>query len=339
MSEHSRIQKLKEISFFDEVAEQDLKEIAAITVEKSYDSGEIIIEENSRAETFFIIHKGKIEILKKFEDGEEVILGMYSDGEFFGEMAILDEGPRSATARAVDSTTVMEVSYKDFEKVLGVVPQIAYSIMKELSTRLRQTGALLVWELKRKNRELAEASYKTVKSVMNVIEERTPYMTGHAESVAALARTIGKNLGLDDEELYQMQIGCLLHDVGMIGVGESILLDKNTVDSDSFEQIQQHVIHGKQMIENIEYLKPMIPHVLYHHERYDGSGYPEGLKGDSIPFSARIIAVADVFSALISDRPHRSRISEKDAATFIKESAGIMFDPVIVKSFLQTLKT
>lgn len=117
----------------------------------------MIVQESSAAEIFFIICHGKIEITKKFEDGEDFILGVHSDGEFFGEMALLDEGPRSASARALEPTLVLEISRADFESLIYTAPVLAYTIMKELSSRLRQTGALLISHLQHKNRRLRQS--------------------------------------------------------------------------------------------------------------------------------------------------------------------------------------
>ena len=333
MSDSSKIQKLKEISFFLEVSEHDLLEIAAISTERYFTVGDIIIEENSKAEGFFIIYKGKIEILKKFEDGEEVVLGVYSDGEFFGEMAILDEGPRSATARAMEPTTVMQISYKDFEKILGVAPQIAYEIMKELSIRLRQTGALLVWQLKRKNRELAEVSLNTVRAVVQSLEERNPFLKGHSNRVSRLAVAIGTKMGLTEEEIGHLELGGLLHDIGMIGVSDTIINEARPLDNSEYDIIKQHPADGKRMIELIPHLQQVLTSILSHHERFDGSGYPEQLAGTQIPLAGRVIALADVFDALTTDRPQRKKMDSKEAVSYIVNQSGISFDPEIVSTF------
>ena len=304
MSDALKIQKLRDISFFVEVPEHDLRQIAAITTEQHYKAGEIIIEENSVADSFFIIYKGKIEIIKKFEDGDEIVLGIHSDGEFFGEMPILDGGPRSASARAVEPTILMVVSYRDFERVLGVVPQIAYTIMKELGVRLRQTGALLALQLKKKNRELEEASLHTLRSIVR-FKERNPFFTDHSRRTSLLAADIGLLMGLEEGAVHSLELAGELHDVGMISVSDTILLKPGELSDSDLSLIKQHPADGKMMIEKIEYLRHIIPHVECHHERFDGSGYPRHLSGREIPLGGRIIALADVFSAMTSDRPWR----------------------------------
>src|SRR5512136_2138048 len=135
---------LKGISFFADLSDFDLAQIAGIIEARDYRPGDRIVEERAAAERFFIIVRGKIEISKRFADGGECVLGVHSDGEFFGEMGLLDEGPRSATVRAVEATTLLEISRTDFETLLYKAPLLAYRIMRELASRLRETGALLM---------------------------------------------------------------------------------------------------------------------------------------------------------------------------------------------------
>ena len=337
MAQNEIIKKLNEISFFDDVPENDLAEIAAITTLQFYQRSEIIIEENSAADEFYIIYSGKVEILKQFEDGEEVVLGVYSNSEFFGEMSILDEGPRSATARAVEPTTLLQVSYNDFERVLAFAPQIAYAIMKELSSRLRQTSALLVWQLNRKNRELEDASIETVRSVVRVLEERNSFFQNHSARVAEISSSIGREMGMSDQELKYIELGGLLHDVGMISMNESIVNKPGPLDDGERALMEKHTMNSRNMLKHIIYLKPVIPHVLHHHEHFDGSGYPEQLSGNQIPLGSRIIALAEVFDALTSERPYRTKKTAKTAAEYIQTQSGKHFDPDVVKAFLKVL--
>jgi HD-GYP domain-containing protein (c-di-GMP phosphodiesterase class II) len=333
----SKLAKLKRIRLFSDLSDYDLAQINEITTERSYDKGEHIIEENAEAQRFFIIYRGKIEISKRFEDGENFVLGVHSDGEFFGEMAILDEGPRSATARALEPTTVMEVLRKDFENLLYKSPALGFTIMRELSSRLRDTGALLVAHLQKKNRQLSRAYLATVRTVVQAIEERDSFSRGHTERVTAIARIIGVRLGLSEEELVDLEIGALLHDVGKITVPEAILGKRGTLQPAEMAQVRRHPEAGKRMIEDVSFLRAAVPHVLYHHERFDGSGYPQSLAGADIPLPGRIVAVADVFDALTRDRPQRKRLSLEAAVEHIRENAGKGFDPEVVQAFLAAL--
>ena len=189
------IDRLKEISFFSDIPEHDLRQIAEIMVEKSYRKGAVIIEERTEAERFFIIYRGKIEITKKFESDEEFVLSVQSDGDFFGEMALLDEQPRSATARALEPTIVLETSRKNFETLLYKAPMLAYRIMRELSSRLRETGALLVSHLQQRNRQLYRSHIDTITMVVQAIEKRAAQTSGRTLWVADLAKAIGRGDG------------------------------------------------------------------------------------------------------------------------------------------------
>jgi HD-GYP domain-containing protein (c-di-GMP phosphodiesterase class II) len=337
-AKRSKLAKLRKIRLFSELSDYDLHQIDEITAERSYDKGEHIIEENAEAQRFFIIYRGKIEISKRFEDGENFVLGVHSDGEFFGEMAILDEGPRSATARALEPTTVMEVSRKDFETLLYKSPALGFTIMKELSSRLRDTGALLVAHLQSKNRQLSRAYLATVRAVVQAIEERDSFSKGHTQRVTAIAKLIGARMGLSEEQLGSLEIGALLHDVGKISVPEAILAKRGTLGPSEMAQVRRHPEAGKKMIQDVSFLSSAIPHVLYHHERFDGSGYPESLAGVDIPLPGRIVAVADVFDALTRDRPQRKRLSLEEAVEHIRTNAGKGFDPKVVEAFLAALE-
>ena len=335
MTKGSKIPKLKRIPLFADMSEYDLHQIDQITTERRYDKGEVIIEENTAAERFFTIFRGKIEITKKFEDGEQFVLGVHSDGEFFGEMAILDEGPRSATARALEPTTVLEISRADFETLLYTAPVLAFTIMRALSSRLRDTGALLISYLQRKNRQLAKAYLDTVNTVVHAIEERDAFSMGHTDRVVEISKLIGREMGLREAEIFDLEIGGLLHDIGKVGIPDAILQKPTALKKDEIKKVREHPLKGKRMIQDISFLEQAIPHVLYHHERFDGSGYPEHLSGADIPMPSRIIAVADVFDAVTSDRPQRKRMRFKDAVALIKKGAGTQFDPEVVDAFLR----
>jgi CRP-like cAMP-binding protein len=204
------IETLRQISFFSELSDFDLGQIAGITGEKSYARGELIIEERTAAERFFIIVRGKIEISKRFEDGEEFVLAVHSDGEFFGEMALLDQGLRSATVRAVEPTTVLEISRPNFESLLYKAPLLAFRILRELSSRLRETGALLVSYLEQRNRQLYRAYLETVSEFLRRAGPRDAERLARTERLRALTRRLGRELGFPEEELLSTEIGVIL---------------------------------------------------------------------------------------------------------------------------------
>jgi HD-GYP domain-containing protein (c-di-GMP phosphodiesterase class II) len=326
---------LREISFFANMSDHDLKQIEAITTAKNYGKATVIIEEMTEAERFFIIYKGKIEISKHFEGGEEFVLSVQSDGDFFGEMALLDEGRRSATVRALEPTTVLEISRSDFETLLYKAPVLAYRIMKELSARLRETGALLISHLKQGNRQLYQAYIDTMTMVIQIIERRDAREGQRAYRVRDLSLSIGKELGLSAEGMLDLELGSLFHDLGMLAMPESILGKNSALTDDEFAEIKRHIEEGAAMIQGVPMLANAVPQALLHHERFDGGGYPNGLSGADIPLASRIIALSDAFVAMTRDRPYKRQVADDVAIEELKQASGSQFDPKVIEAFLR----
>jgi len=327
------ISSLRKLEFFADMPDEHLRLVAQVAGLRAFRKNALIIKENTVADTFYIIRRGRVVISKRLENGEEMVLGEESRGGFFGEMALLDEGPRSATARALEPTSLLEISRADFKVLLDQAPLLAYAMMRVLSSRLRGSGALLVSELQQKNRELFQAYLDTINAVVNTLEARDPYTRGHTERVTLIAKSIARRMGIGNEALRIIELGALLHDVGKIGVTDAILQKPGPLDSEETQQIREHPEKGRRILSNIDYLKTAIPCVLHHHERYDGRGYPERLSGTRIPLPGRIIAVADAFDAMTSDRPYRRALTVRRAMAELRRHAGKQFDPKVVRVF------
>jgi CRP-like cAMP-binding protein len=168
---------------------------------------ERIICEGTNADSFYIIREGRVAITKRFEDGTNMVIAVHREGDFFGEMALLDEGPLSASAVALESTELLEISRRDFAVLLRRAPLLAFAMMRELSNRLRGTGTLLVSQLEHKNAQLAQAYLDTLNAVVNTLEARDPYTRGHTERVTRLAKALARKMGLSKEDLFTIEIG------------------------------------------------------------------------------------------------------------------------------------
>lgn len=184
------------------------------------------------------------------------------------------------------------------------------------------------------NQNLIEAIFAFAKT----IEVKDRYTGEHVESTVAYATGIAKALDLPKDEIERIQQAAVLHDLGKIGISEKILLKHSKLSKKEFEIIKKHPQIGVDIIRPIKFLHSIISLIFYHHERWDGKGYPSGLRGEDIPIGARIIAIADVYQALISDRPYRKAFSKAQAVRIIKKGAGTQFDPHIVRVFLKILK-
>ncbi|HEX7102929.1 MAG TPA: HD-GYP domain-containing protein, partial [Nitrolancea sp.] len=174
--------------------------------------------------------------------------------------------------------------------------------------------------------QLQNGYTEVIVALVEAVEAKDPYTRGHTQRVAELAVLIGQDIGLSGERLKTLNQAAMLHDIGKISVPDSILNKPGRLTAEEFEFVKEHPVRGHRIIQNVRSLQQEVAGVRHHHERLDGTGYPDGLKGDAIPLDARIIAVADVFDALTSARPYRGPWSSQHAFQILDEEAGITLD-------------
>ena len=201
-----------------------------------------------------------------------------------------------------------------------------------------------MYEIKRINEELAESNQKLEQAYLDMIqtlrytvEAKDPYTRGHSDRVSEFSVLIGEKLGLSEEQIKILRIGGLFHDIGKIGIPDSILLKTDKLSDDEYSEIKNHPSIGAHILGAASIFKDIIPIVKHHHERFDGRGYPSGLKGDEIPFLARIAAVADTFDAMTSKRSYRNALDLQFVKEEIQRCKGTQFDPQIADVFLDIL--
>ena len=203
----------------------------------------------------------------------------------------------------------------------------------ELRTRL---GALLRVRLLLSQLERAEA---VITTLALTIEARDPYTLGHCDRLSRYAVAVGEGLGLDPEMVRSLRLGGYLHDLGKIAVPDGILLKPGPLDPIEYERIRAHPGAGSDLVLGLRSMELVRPIMRHHHEKWDGSGYPDGLKGEAIPLGARIISVVDVFDALHTDRPYKAALPRSEAvSTLIRETDAGYWDPRIVETFLEILR-
>jgi putative nucleotidyltransferase with HDIG domain len=185
------------------------------------------------------------------------------------------------------------------------------------------------------NRDLFIGS---LRAFVAAVDAKDPYTRGHSERVASFSRTIARYLQLPEETQHKIWIGALLHDVGKIGVEDRILRKEGVLAPDEYEQMKMHTVMGADIVTPIEQLKEMIPAIRWHHEAWNGRGYPDGLKGEQIPLFARIVAVADTFDAITTNRPYQQAYSLQFAVETITRLTGSRFDAKIVTAFLRAFE-
>lgn len=212
----------------------------------------------------------------------------------------------------------------------------------QLVKDLKETKKLSLEELKDKVDKLNILSTRDILEIIygfaRAIEAKDFYTGKHLENTAEIVEQIAKELKLPEGEIENIKPAAVLHDLGKVGVDENILSKNGQLTPEERKIVETHPAIGAEILRGIHVLRGIIPAILYHHERYDGTGYPLGLKGEEIPLSARIVAIADVYQALISDRPYRKSYTKAKALEIIKNEAGKQFDPEIVKVFLRVIK-
>ena len=182
--------------------------------------------------------------------------------------------------------------------------------------------------------ELNQLTQGTICTLANTVDAKSPWTAGHSARVTQLALAISEGMGLSESEREILYLGSMLHDIGKIGVPESILDKNGPLNAEEYSLIKKHAEVGAQILEPIRAYEEIIPIVAQHHEWFDGSGYPNGLSGNDISMGARILSVADVYDALISDRPYRRGWEKTKVLNFLREKAGNQFDPMIVEALI-----
>ena len=193
-------------------------------------------------------------------------------------------------------------------------------------------------ELKESRDNLEKAYLESIEILRQTVEAKDTYTRGHSDRVSEYSVLIGKYMGLSEEDLHTLKIGGLFHDIGKIGIPDSILLKETKLTDDEYSEIKNHPAIGKHILSGATIFQDIIPIVYYHHEKFNGKGYPKGLAGEEIPLFARIAAVADTFDAMTSRRSYRDELPLQVVIDEIRNCSGTQFDPKIANVFLDILE-
>jgi HD-GYP domain-containing protein (c-di-GMP phosphodiesterase class II) len=188
------------------------------------------------------------------------------------------------------------------------------------------------------HRQMHLTYFNTISSLVLTLETRDPFTQGHTERVTKYALLIGAEMGLSPEDINTLRYASEIHDIGKISIPDFILNKPAKLNKLERHMIELHPVKGAQILEPLEFLKQVIPIVRHHHERYDGTGYPDGLKAGNIPLMARILACADSYDAMTSERPYKAKMSLREAIREIRSNAGKQFDPSVAALFIKILK-
>jgi len=201
--------------------------------------------------------------------------------------------------------------------------------------RLRSTSRQLL----ESRRQLEESHFEALQTLSAALDARDRYTAGHSERVAEYAVELARVLGLAKEDLDSIRRAAQLHDIGKIGIRDTILFNRGELSYPDAKEMQRHPRIGAALLARLGYLESIVPLIAHHHEHFDGKGYPDGLVGEQIPLGARIIAVADAFDALTTDRPYQRARSPEQAEQVLAERSGSQFDPRVIEAFLKLHQT
>lgn len=221
---------------------------------------------------------------------------------------------------------------------LGIIITIAYNSYGPFAVILFFGPLILARYSFKLYIDMKKANFETVKALTAAVEAKDKYTEGHSRRVAEYVEIIAKEIGLTQGRIDILKYAALLHDIGKIGIPEAILNKPDGLTESEFEVIKQHPVIGYKILEEVDFLQKTKDIVRYHHERYDGCGYPDGLKGNEIPLESRIMAVADSFDAMTSERPYRGALSAEKALSIIAEESGRQFSPEVVDAFQKVME-
>jgi putative nucleotidyltransferase with HDIG domain len=288
----------------------------------------------------------------------EVELGIDTNGTYNGAshpFNLIQQAMTSGTSIFASDQTMTEVCFPiqtHLRKYGGLWLRISESLnydsrhtaaLQTLANQLER--AILLIESRRQAKEI-ESAYaeleitydRTLAALMSALDARDRETEGHSARVSQLAIKLGKEMNLTERELKAFERGALLHDIGKIGISDIILHKPHQLSEEEWKIMRLHPDIGARIVEDIPFLQDTLPIIRYHHERWDGSGYPIGLQGEDIPLMARIFSVADAFDALTTHRPYREKISPQEAVAYLCEQSGVLFDPEVVSAFERIFK-
>lgn len=245
-------------------------------------------------------------------------------------LTALDDRESLLTALKAGADDFISKPFDRYElraRLLGITRLNRYQKLIQERTKLQEVNAQLL------------AAYEaTIAGWSTALDLRDRDTEGHSRRVTQLTEKLARALGMTEEEIMHLRRGALLHDMGKIGIPDAILHKPAALTDEEWVIMRKHPQLAYNMLHSVEYLRPALEIPLNHHEKWNGTGYPRGLRGEEIPLSARLFAVVDVWDALTSNRPYRKAWSEEDALNFIREQSGIYFDPRVVELFFKVIE-
>jgi response regulator RpfG family c-di-GMP phosphodiesterase len=310
---------------------------------RRYAAGETVFEEGSPGDCLHLVVGGAFEV-RRTEGAELYVLAELGPGHAFGELAVLDRTPRTATVVAVLDSETVQIGAVELDEVLEAHPAAVRQMLGVLARLLIEEKELVIrdnWMLERRVRErtqdLRNSQLEIVHRLGQVAESRDPETGRHITRMSRICAHLGKVIGLPPAECESLMLAAPMHDIGKVGVPDSILHKPGPLDDGERDRMRRHTTGGAEILAGSRsaIVRMAEEIALTHHEHWDGSGYPRGLRGTEIPLVGRICAVCDVFDALISARSYKQAWSIDEALTELERQAGVLLDPNLVAALVR----
>lgn len=334
---------LERSRLFQSLDAESLERIAPHFELVRFREGDLVFEEGDSGESMLILGAGQVEVLKRIGQSLHV-LGKLAQGEHVGEMAMISNQRRSATVRALTDLVCLRLGRAEFEQLLDTEPRFGREMLRAISDRLRKTDDAAL-------EQMVTAHQALTFSLAKLADSRDPETGGHLYRVREYCVLLAERLRdhpkfrgmIDGEFLQNIYLVAPLHDIGKVAIPDGILLKQGKLTDAEFDIMSTHTTLGAQAVDTVlqfcdfELFRMAKRVILCHHERYDGLGYPRGIKGNDIPLEARIMTLADIYDALLSERVYKPAFGYEEAKAEIAAHSGTRFDPDIVAVMLDNI--
>jgi len=240
---------------------------------------------------------------------------------------------------AIDYLT-KPIELNDLSKAIARAMRRRDTLMqsREISSWLKEEVQRRTQEIERERQKQQQLTVSTLEALVNALEAKHPWLSGHSARVAAFAATVAHHMQLSDDDVEDVRMAGRLHDLGKIGIRESVLNKGGKLSDEEYQHVKQHVLIGSQILAPLEHLGQIVAFIRGHHEHWDGTGYPDGLTGDDIPIGARIICAAELYDALTTTRPYQDKLPPEQAVARMRTLSGSVLDPSVVDAVTSSVE-
>ncbi|HWL65640.1 MAG TPA: HD domain-containing phosphohydrolase, partial [Actinomycetota bacterium] len=320
-----------------------LEELAGHVRLNEYRAGQVIFREGDLGDSLHIVRSGLVKVVRPGAEGREVTLSTMGPGKTFGELAVLDPAPRSASVVAIDLTHTIEISKAELEELLDRDPGLSRQLLATMARSLTvakeevtKQNQVLDLKVQERTQELQESQLEVIRRLGRAAEFRDDDTGLHISRMSRFCARLAAEAGFTDQDCELLLQAAPMHDIGKIGIPDRVLLKPGKLDDEEWEIMKTHPMLGAELLSGATSKVMQLAQGIAraHHEKWNGKGYPDGLKYEDIPILARICTISDVFDALISERPYKNAWTVDDALELIDKQAGEDFDPHLAKLFV-----